>query len=148
VALRQTPAQLAALTAKTPTRRPQRPRQANPGVAVRGAVALEPKRGGNARRTEAEGLMFDSKREAARFMELRLLEKSGAISGLQAKCAACRFPLVVNGQKVADYYADYVYFEDGVRIVEDSKSGKITAVYRLKKRLMLACHGIKIRETK
>lgn len=44
------------------------------------------------------------------------------------------------------YRADFVYVENGERVVEDVK-GRITAMYRLKRAWLLAEYGIRIRET-
>lgn len=96
-----------------------------------------------------DGVRFASRGEAQRYAELRLLEQAKAISNLRLQV---RYPLVVNTVQVASYVADFVYFErpagEGVwsQVVEDYK-GVRTPVYRLKKRLMLACYGIDIRET-
>ena len=49
------------------------------------------------------------------------------------------------GKIVARYRADFVYIENGRRIVEDVK-GMLTAMYKLKRAWMLAEHGIRIRE--
>lgn len=57
-----------------------------------------------------------------------------------------RYPLEVKGYKVGDYVADFVYMRDGLQVVEDFKGMK-TPVYNIKKRLMLAIHGITIFET-
>jgi hypothetical protein len=94
-------------------------------------------------KTELDGLKFDSRKEARRYVELRMMERAGAIEGLELQV---RFPLVVGGVKVCEYVADFVYRVGGVRIVEDCKGIK-TPVYKLKKRLMLAVHGIEILET-
>jgi hypothetical protein len=56
------------------------------------------------------------------------------------------FRLIVGGVLVCRYRADFVYVESGARVVEDVK-GFRTVVYKLKRRLMLACHGIEIKET-
>lgn len=49
-------------------------------------------------------------------------------------------------QRIAKYVADFVYTDDlGNTVVEDPKGAK-TAVYRMKKRLMVACHNIEIQE--
>ncbi len=85
---------------------------------------------------------YDSTKEAARHKELLLLQEAGEISALQWQP---RWPIVVNGVKVCVYVADACYLENGV-VVEDAK-GVRTPVYRLKSRLMLACHGVRIRET-
>lgn len=46
------------------------------------------------------------------------------------------------------YYADFVYDKDGETIVEDVKASKYfqTDVYKIKRKLMLYIHGIKIKE--
>lgn len=86
---------------------------------------------------------FDSKREYTRWCELQVLEAAGVISDLRRQV---RYRLDVNGVHVCDYVADAVYAEGLEQVVEDTK-GVRTAVYRIKAKLMLAVHGIKIRET-
>lgn len=90
-----------------------------------------------------DGRTFDSKKEAARYLELKKLQVSGVISGLRLQV---RFPIKVNGQKVCTYVADFAYIRDGKRTIEDVK-GQLTAVYKMKRRLMAAVHGIEILET-
>ena len=86
---------------------------------------------------------FDSKKEARRAEELRMLEKYGRISNLQYQV-----PFLLQegfrdktGQwhKPIHYIADFVYIQDGKEIVEDTKSPiiKKNPVYRLKKKLLL-----------
>ncbi len=96
-------------------------------------------------RTVAENRTFDSKREATRYLELRLLEDAGAIRNLECQK---RFPLMVKGIPITTYVADFVYVfaSTGETVVEDSK-GFRTASYRLKKRLFEAIHGFRILET-
>ncbi len=94
-------------------------------------------------RTQSDGFTFDSKKEANRWGQLRLLERTGHIKYLKRQVA---FPLIVNGQLIAKYKADFVYEEDGKRIVEDTK-GFRTQLYLLKKKLMLACLGIEVMES-
>lgn len=106
-------------------------------------------------RTEVDGILFDSKREANRYKELRLLEKAGEIKNLELQK---RYDFEINGVKLGFYKADFVYrekvYEDyhGLTTsqlfarVEDCKGFK-TPVYRLKKKLMKAIHGIDILET-
>ena len=97
----------------------------------------------NAQRTEVEGITFDSKKEAARWEELQLMLRAGEITELRRQVA---FGLTVNGELVGTYKADYVYRDkQGKRVVEDVK-GLRTDVYLLKRRLMLACHGIEVQE--
>jgi hypothetical protein len=85
---------------------------------------------------------FDSKREARRHEELLLLEKARDISDLKRQTS---FRIEIKGELVCTYKADFTYIKAGVLIVEDAK-GCRTPVYRLKKKLMKAVHGIDIRE--
>lgn len=108
-----------------------------------------------------DGMDFDSLREYRRFCELRLLERAGQIHDLQRQVKFVLIPAqygpetvgkrggVKRGQlleREASYVADFVYTQDGKRIVEDSK-GFRTADYILKRKLMLYIHGIQIKET-
>jgi hypothetical protein len=93
--------------------------------------------------TFVDGLRFASKKEAARYTQLKLLSQSGCIQQLELQV---KFPIAVNGVKVCVYIADFVYVENNMRIVEDVKGVK-TAMYRLKKKLMKAVHGVDVRES-
>jgi hypothetical protein len=99
-------------------------------------------------RTNADGVVFDSKREMNRWGELQLLQKQGHISDLRRQV---QYQLHARGGKVVStYLADFVYVDQqvmpGETIVEDCK-GVRTRMYRLKKKWLLAEHGIRIRET-
>jgi len=99
----------------------------------------------NAKRTEVDGIVFASKREAARHQELKLLERAGEIHGLKLQP---KFPMnVEGGGHVGHYIADFSYVDSrtGRSVVEDAK-GMRTPVYRLKKRIVEAQYGIEIRE--
>lgn len=101
---------------------------------------------------EVDGMTFHSKKEAARYGELKILLKLQKISllGIQP-----RFPLVVNGKKIGTYIADFEYYEPlpedtkkFVKVVEDVKGyDGGTPVYKLKKKLVAALYGITIRES-
>ena len=97
------------------------------------------------KKTEINGITFDSKREAGRYLELMLMESAGLIRGLELQP---EFPLLVKtGKSVGKYRADFRYFDVARKafVVEDSK-GVRTAVYRLKKRIVEEVHKIKIEE--
>lgn len=96
-----------------------------------------------ARKTPCGEHIHDSAREAARCGDLRLMEKGGLIADLLNQPI---FRIEVNGVHVCDYKADFSYWENGDTVIEDVK-GVRTAVYRLKRKLMKAAHGIAIRET-
>lgn len=95
-------------------------------------------------RTEVDGITFDSKAEARRYSELKLLEKAGQIVGLNLQPS---FPIIVNDVKICTYRADFGYgLPNGSLVVEDVKGMK-TPAYRLKAKLMKAVHGVEILET-
>lgn len=111
-------------------------------------------------KTKVNGIVFDSRKEARRYQELLLLEKAGAIRDLQRQVKFVLIPtqrepdtIGVRGgrkkgnliEKECSYYADFVYQENGMTIVEDTKGMK-TPEYIVKRKLMLYIHGIRIRE--
>lgn len=101
--------------------------------------------------TEVDGLRFDSKKEATRWKQLRLLEANGEVRNIQRQVT---YPLTVAGKLVCKYKADFVYEElrKGVwlSVTEDVKgqtNGGPMRIFRLKAKLMQAIHGIEIRVT-
>lgn len=98
-------------------------------------------------RQEEDGIKFDSTAERNRYRELNLLALAGEIRGVLIHP---RFTLEVNKQKICDYVADFSYFTRNddftTMIVEDVKGAPPTPVFLLKTKLMMAIHGIAIRE--
>ena len=118
-------------------------------------------------KTTVDGITFDSKKEAKRYTELKLLEKTGMITHLELQPT---YQITVNGVNICKYKADFRYFtvrqenreqytnskgewivptmtgdKEG-QIVEDVKGFK-TPIYRLKKKLVEACYpGTQIKE--
>lgn len=92
---------------------------------------------------------FDSQREARRYDELVLLLKAGKISDLrlQQTFTLQEGYISASGDAVRAivYKADFVYIQDGEKVVEDAK-GVCTETYKLKKKLMQDRLGITIRE--
>lgn len=103
----------------------------------------------NAKKIRIDGITFDSKAEAKRYTELIMLQKSGVISDLQRQVEFTLIPTqYIDGkcvERACKYKADFVYTEDGKRIVEDVK-GQKTKDYIIKRKMMLYVHGIKIKE--
>ena len=98
--------------------------------------------------TVADGYRFDSKREAARWLELRAAERAGLVRALRRQVP---FTIHVGGAALCSYRADFFYEEraDGGawrEVVEDAKGAR-TAMYRLKAKALRLEYGIKIRET-
>ena len=119
------------------------------------------KKYGNAK-SEVDGEIFDSRKEARRYIELQWLLKAGTIKDLRRQV---RFVLVPAQrepdeigprggrkpgkliEKEVAYVADFVYTDAETRgtVVEDTK-GMRTKDYVIKRKLMLYVHGIRIRE--
>ena len=118
-------------------------------------------------KAKVDGMIFDSKREANRYIELRLLEKAGEISDLQTQVKFVLIPtqreestevyksgpkkglpkpgLVI--EREVTYIADFVYIDNLTKkkVVEDTK-GYATKDYIIKRKLLLWLYGLKIRE--
>lgn len=91
--------------------------------------------------TVVDGISFDSKAEARRYGELKLLQRAGQIAGLTLQPS---FELTVNGKLIGRYVADFQYLRvNGPRVVEDVKStATMTPIFRWKAKHMLAEHGV------
>jgi hypothetical protein len=99
----------------------------------------------NNTKVRVDGMLFDSKREAARWQELKLLERAGEITELERQVEYELIPKQ-KGERAAKYIADFRYVDhEGKTVVEDTKGVK-TPVYILKRKLMLWVHGIKVVE--
>lgn len=85
-------------------------------------------------KTQVDGERFDSRREAARWRELQMMERAGKITGLRRQEAFVLIPRSRHGRAIK-YVADFVYEENGRQVIEDVK-GYRTQVYRLKRRMM------------
>lgn len=121
----------------------------------------------NVKTRTSDGLVFDSTKEARRWEQLLLLQRAGKITSLQRQVP---YELLPNqyetypryskkGERLKDgtklieravnYIADFVYTdtETGENIVEDTKSTATrTKDYIIKRKLMYAIHGIRIKE--
>lgn len=119
----------------------------------------------NVKTKTSDGLAFDSGKEARRWEQLILLQRAGKITSLQRQVAYELLPnqyetieryskkgeRLKDGTKLVErkveYVADFVYTDadTGETIVEDAK-GMRTKDYILKRKLMYAVHGIRIKE--
>lgn len=105
----------------------------------------------HARKTVVDGITFDSRREAKRYGELKLLERAGVIRDLKRQVRYELIPAFNVGGKhyrPTSYVADFVYTDTatGAEVVEDCK-GYRTDVYRLKAKLFAHKFGVAILET-
>lgn len=98
------------------------------------------------KKTYFDGILFDSKKEAQRWGELRLMEKAGLIKDLRRQC---KFELIppYNGERAVHYIADFVYvdLESKKTIVEDAKGAR-TKEFIIKRKLMNYLLHIKVKE--
>lgn len=103
------------------------------------------------RKTVIDGHTFDSKREAARYGVLKLLERTGTITDLELQP---RFELIPKQrrddgrpERACEYVADFRYTDarTGQTVIEDAK-GMRTRDYIIKRKLLLQVHGISVRE--
>lgn len=101
------------------------------------------------KKTVVDGITFDSKKEANRYVELKLAQKTGIIDDLNLQVKFVLIPKQ-KGERECSYIADFVYKnkQTGETIVEDVKSSPRykTDVYKIKKKLMLFVYNIKIKE--
>ena len=116
--------------------------------------------------TTSDGVVHDSKKEADRWCELRLLERAGKISDLKRQVPYELIPAQYeiterysksSGKRLKDskklieqkcsYIADFVYYDNDSKkiIVEDTKGVK-TKEYILKRKLLLYMFNIKVHE--
>lgn len=103
----------------------------------------------NAIKTVIDGITFDSKREAARYTQLKIYEKGGLISNLRLQVPYELIPKqTINGktERATKYIADFVYYDTvhKVEVVDDCK-GVITDVFKLKYKLMKLIHNIDVK---
>lgn len=120
----------------------------------------------NNHKITVDGKIFDSEREYRRYLELQLLEKSGVIRDLHRQVTFDLIPEArepdrygprggLHRGKVIErgvsYIADFTYYAalpsgEEEFVVEDCK-GMRTDDYKIKRKLMLFIHKIRIRET-
>lgn len=121
------------------------------------------------RKIIVDGIKFDSKKEAERYKELKILERAGIIQKLQRQVKYVLIPaqyepsgeIYTKGkekgkpkkgkliERECAYYADFVYIENGKTVVEDVKGyrdGQAYNLFTIKRKLMLYVHNIKIKE--
>lgn len=93
-------------------------------------------------KTTVDNITFDSKREAARYCELKLLLRAEKIRNLEIQP---KFNFRLDGDRIFTYRADFAYFDNDERIIEDVK-GVRTPVYRLKKKIIEKAFNVRIVE--
>ena len=101
-----------------------------------------------AQKIEVDGLRFDSKKEAQRYQELKLMQRAGVITNLKVHPS---FDFKVNDLLVCKYTADFSYsdhsMDPAMHVVEDVKGvrkGGAWEKFRIKAKLFRALFGYDI----
>lgn len=99
----------------------------------------------NNKKTNVNGILFDSKKEADRYVLLTRREAIGEVVDIHLQVP---FVFALEGKKMFTYKADFVYYDKTLSktIIEDVK-GMRTPLYKLKKKLIENQHQITITET-
>lgn len=104
------------------------------------------------KKTEVDGIVFDSKREANFYQELLMLKRAGEVINIERQVKYPYFATysrddgIVTFTKPGFYKADFVVtYKDGHKDVVDIK-GFATAIYRKKKKIIEKLYGIEIIE--
>jgi hypothetical protein len=95
------------------------------------------------RKVTYDGIEFDSQREFKYYLDFKTLHQAGAIADFKVHP---EFVCSIAGQRICKYEADFEFTEKGRRRVIDVKS-PVTAkhpVFRLKRKLVKALHGVEI----
>ena len=106
-------------------------------------------------KTIIDGITFQSKKESNRYFELKMLQRAGEISELEIQPKFEIIPDVIwlHASRILRkryYIADFSYFENCIKTVEDVKSAitRKNPVYTLKRQLFLLKYpGIIFKET-
>ena len=121
------------------------------------------------KKIDVDGIQFDSKKEARRYCELKLLQQAGKIEALELQKEFELIPAQYEyferygktGKRLKDgkrcieqsctYKADFAYLQDGQLVVEDVKGFRDPqsagyAKFVIKRKLMLERYGIRIKE--
>lgn len=100
----------------------------------------------NARKVLVDDIKFDSQGEAFRYKQLLEKQEKGEISELKRQV---KYSIDINDMHICNYIADFEYLDHatGGYITEDYK-GMDTPNSRLKRKLVLAIHGVDVRVVK
>lgn len=112
----------------------------------RALAGKKPSKYGN-KRCEKDGFVFDSLKEMRRYVVLSDRLRRGEITDLEVH-PLYRIKVAGVNAEVFRYTPDFRYVENGELVVEDVKGRQATKTeaYGLRKRLMWAIYGIRIRE--
>lgn len=134
------------------------------GTKIREETMQARSKYGNRTFVDQQGIRWDSEKEFYRYVMLRQAEADGRIQDLHRQVVFTLLPAITEEQTVqlktktktvtktvqqpVTYRADFVYTKDGKQVIEDVKGSPrmLTPEYLLKKKMMRALLGIKIKE--
>ena len=94
-----------------------------------------------AKKVTHDGITFDSQIEGQRYLMLKDLQEKGEIYGLERQP---KFEMYVKGTYIGKYTADFDYYDDSGRVVEDVKGMAPDAAVSLRLKLVRALYGIDV----
>ena len=102
----------------------------------------------NARKVYVKGMMFDSKKEAERYLILLDMERRGEIQDLERQV---KFEILEGNEyfRPVHYIADFQFIKDGqthIIDVKGMKKGCAYQLYKIKEKLMYDRYKIKVQE--
>ena len=118
-----------------------------------------------AKKAEFNGMKFDSRKECSRYRELCLMERAGEIRNLQTQVKFVLIPVqrepdqigarggIIKGKVIereCSYIADFTYYDKNnqfhVEDVKGYKDGAAYNIFKIKRKLMLYVHQIRVEE--
>ncbi len=108
----------------------------------------------------SDGIIHDSRKEANRWLDLKLLQEAGKITDLKRQMDFLLIPPQYENlpqgrykrpkrklvERACIYRADFVYHDEKGDIVVEDVKGVRTRDYVIKRKLMLYTYGIRIKE--
>ena len=105
------------------------------------------------KKVTVDGILFDSKKEAGIYQELKLLRASGELKEFERQV---KFELIPSQkdeagkviERAVTYTADFVltYPDDEVAVIDAKGNRALDAKYPIKRKMMLYFHKIRIKE--
>lgn len=120
-------------------------------AAINAALEREPQKTGSKAKkqskyrnikTEMDGVVFDSRREAAYYSALLFRRRAGEISDIKLQP---KFPILINGKHVTDVVLDFTYRDvSGGKVHYIDVKGFANPHSKLKKKMVEAAYGIEV----
>ncbi len=103
----------------------------------------------NNKKTEYDGILYDSQKEAAYAQTLDLLKKAKGKDKVLSYVPQMPFLIEIKGKRICKYLLDFmVSYDDRIEYIDVKgyKKGPAYAMFRIKKKLVEAMFEIQIKE--